>query len=221
MRSVATLGRMRRGGARHWRDFDRVDPACAQNATARCNERLHQQDEKIRCSIDSSNIRLDRLWRAIACRPHGGGGRTHLAPAICMQPPPRQGKIRNRCQMGNSVLNEGLTDAFRRLRLRDSFDLAVLRIVKTRGRTMARFKREKALLVRDPRRMLCPTARAKCFRFPTRGRADRGGSGGQGCYLKARRDGCLPCFLADALCRDGGNATPRSSMRPCPVTVAL
>jgi hypothetical protein len=136
---------MRRGGARHWRDFDRVDPACAQNATAHCNERLDQQDEKIRCSIDSSNIRLDRLWRAIACRPPGASGRTHLAPAICMQPPPRQGKIRNRCQVGNSVLSEGLTDAFRRLRLRDSLDLAVLRIVKTRGRTMARFKREKAL----------------------------------------------------------------------------
>jgi hypothetical protein len=40
---------------RHWRDFDRVDPAFAQNATAHARERLDEQDAKIRCGIDGSN----------------------------------------------------------------------------------------------------------------------------------------------------------------------
>jgi hypothetical protein len=56
MRSVATLGRIRRGGARHWRDFERGDPAIAQNAAAHARERLDEQARKIRCRIDSSNL---------------------------------------------------------------------------------------------------------------------------------------------------------------------
>jgi hypothetical protein len=54
-RSVVTLGRICRGGARHWRDFDRANPAFAQNATAQARERLDERDAKIRCRIDGSN----------------------------------------------------------------------------------------------------------------------------------------------------------------------
>jgi hypothetical protein len=54
-RSVATLGRICRGGARYWRDFDRADPAFVQNATAQARERLDERDAKIRCRIDGSS----------------------------------------------------------------------------------------------------------------------------------------------------------------------
>jgi hypothetical protein len=40
---------------RHWRDFERGDPAIAQNAAAHARERLDEQARKIRCRIDASN----------------------------------------------------------------------------------------------------------------------------------------------------------------------
>jgi hypothetical protein len=84
-----TLGRIRRGGARHWRDFDRVDPAFAQTVTAQARERLDDRDAKTRCKIDGSN-RAPRSFMESNCLSAAWRcGRTPPPPAICTQPPPR------------------------------------------------------------------------------------------------------------------------------------